>query len=123
MSTIITQADSSPITVCSLNDLVEGSGVAAKIEQNQIALFYLPADALSTNSPQVFALNNYDPIGKANVLARGIVGDVGGEPVVASPLYKQHFSLITGCCIEQPDVSVKTYKVEIFDDLVQIWLQ
>ena len=52
---------------------------------------------------------------QANVLARGIVGDVDGEPVVASPLYKQHFSLKTGACLEEPGVSVPTYRVLVAD--------
>jgi len=50
----------------------------------------------------VFAIGNYDPASDANVLSRGIVGDIGGEIVVASPIYKQHFSLITGRCLEEP---------------------
>ena len=35
--------------------------------------------------------------------SRGIVGDLQGEPVVASPIYKHHFSLITGRCLEDPE--------------------
>ena len=44
----------------------------------------------------MYAIGNYDPASDANVLARGIVGDIGGEIVVASPIYKQHFSLRHG---------------------------
>ena len=42
---------------------------------------------------QVYALDNFDPHSGANVLSRGIVGDLSGELVVASPVYKHHFSL------------------------------
>ncbi|MBX2836474.1 MAG: nitrite reductase small subunit NirD [Gammaproteobacteria bacterium] len=100
--------------ICSVEDLVANSGVCALIESNgieeQVALFYLPA-----TDKKVFALGNWDPVGKANVLSRGIVGNVGGELVIASPMYKQHFSLTTGKCIEQ-DVSVPIYPIEISGD-------
>ena len=62
---------------------------------------------------QLHALANRDPIGKANVLSRGIVGDINGELVVASPLYKQHFSLATGTCLEDKRVQLKTYRVRL----------
>lgn len=96
-------------TICSVNDLVANSGVCALIDKKgidqQVALFYLPE-----TEQKVFALGNWDPLGNANVLSRGIVGNIGDELVVASPLYKQHFSLITGQCLEE-DASVPTYKV------------
>ena len=57
--------------VCRRSDLVAGSGVCALVGAEQVALFYLPAE-----NPQVYALGNRDPIGKANVLSRGILGDV-----------------------------------------------
>jgi nitrite reductase/ring-hydroxylating ferredoxin subunit len=34
---------------------------------------------------------------------RGIIGDLQGERVIASPIYKQHFSLATGRCLEDKD--------------------
>ena len=98
--------------ICGLDDLIENSGVCALVEGEQIALFYVPA-----TEQQVFALGNWDPIGKANVLSRGIVGDIGDELVVASPLFKQHFSLLTGQCIEE-DVAVPTYPVALKGDKV-----
>jgi nitrite reductase (NADH) large subunit len=36
---------------------------------------------------------------RAHVLSRGIVGELRGERVVASPLYKHHYSLATGRCL------------------------
>ena len=44
------------------------------------------------------------------MLSRGIVGDLNGELVVASPVYKQHFSLLDGRCIEDASVSVPVYR-------------
>lgn len=101
--------------VCERSDLVAGSGVCALIGVEQVALFYLPDEI-----PQLYALGNRDPIGKANVLSRGIVGDVGGELVVASPLYKQHFSLQTGACLEEDGVRVEIYDVRLEGDKVLI---
>jgi len=101
--------------LCTTADLVENAGVPALCNGEQIALFYLPGE-----SPALYATGNWDPIGRANVLSRGIVGDVGGEPVVASPLYKQHFSLRTGQCLEEEGVSVPVYEVVIDGEQVLI---
>lgn len=101
--------------VCDKADLIENSGVCALVQDEQIAIFYLP----DTDS-KVFAISNWDPIGRANVLSRGIVGDLQGEIVVASPLYKQHFSLTTGKCIEDEHAQVKTFKVSLINDKVVI---
>ena len=38
---------------------------------------------------------------------------LGGRTVVASPLYKQHFDLATGECLEAPAQSVRTYPVRV----------
>jgi len=101
--------------VCRRDDLVPGSGVCALVDGEQVALFYLPAE-----EQQVFALANRDPIGQANVLSRGIIGEVKGQLVVASPLYKQHFSLRTGNCLEDESVQVEVYSVRLEDDNVLI---
>ncbi len=94
-------------TVCKLEDLTPYSGTCALVNGQQIALFRL--DEGST----VYAIGNYDPIGKANVLSRGLLGDIEGQPVVASPLYKQHFNLKTGECLQEAGVSVPVYTVAI----------
>ncbi len=72
-----------------------------------------------TYDDEVYALSNYDPIGRASVLARGIVGTRGGVPYVASPLYKQGFDLRSGACLDNPEgetVRVPTYDVTISAD-------
>jgi nitrite reductase (NADH) small subunit len=68
-------------------------------------------------------IDNYDPIGGANVLSRGIVGDINGELVVASPLYKQHFSLLSGRCLEDDSVQVSVYQARLEGDAVIVMLQ
>ncbi len=98
--------------LCGTRDLVANSGVCALHNEQQIALFYLP-----DTEEKIFGLGNWDPLGKANVISRGIVGSVGDELVVASPLYKQHFSLKTGACLEE-EVSLPVYAVAIEDQNV-----
>jgi NAD(P)H-dependent nitrite reductase small subunit len=99
--------------VCRLDDIVPYTGVCALVEGRQIALFRLGDDTL-------YAIDNYDPFSKANVLSRGIVGDHKGEVVVASPVYKQHFSLASGQCLEEPAVSVAVFSVGLEGDVVWI---
>lgn len=101
--------------LCEKSDLIANAGVCALYNDEQIALFYIP-----DHSPSVFAVSNHDPIGKANVLSRGIVGDLQTKLVVASPLYKQHFELATGLCLEDKTVNIKTYAVSLIDDKVVI---
>ncbi|KTF05350.1 nitrite reductase (NAD(P)H) small subunit [marine sediment metagenome] len=95
--------------VCETKDLVTNSGVCALVDSQQVALFCLKIKG----ETQVFAISNYDPIGKANVLYRGLLGSIGGAPVVASPLYKEHYFLETGLCKEHDDVSVTAYPVKV----------
>lgn len=92
--------------VCSTADLVPECGIAVWTSAGPVAIFYLPH-----RLPALFAIGHFDPISGVNVLARGITGDIRGEPVVASPLYKQHFSLLTGRCLEDEAVRVPVYRV------------
>jgi len=94
--------------VCALDQLIPNAGVAALLGDQQVALFYLPDEP-----EQLFAIGNYDPLGDANVLSRGIVGNIGERLVVASPLYKQHFDLRTGECVEDDTACVPTFGVRI----------
>jgi nitrite reductase (NADH) small subunit len=87
--------------ICRLDDILPDSGVCALVGDAEVAIFRV--------DDRVFAIGNRDPFSRANVLSRGIVGDLNGELVVASPVYKQHFSLVTGRCIEDASVSVPVY--------------
>jgi len=40
--------------------------------------------------------------------------------VVASPVYKQHFSLTTGQCLEDPAVMIDTFAVRIDQGTVMV---
>lgn len=99
--------------VCPLEDIVPNSGVCALVSGRQVAVFRVADD-------RVYALSNHDPFSKANVLSRGIVGDIKGELVVASPVYKQHFSLATGQCIEDEAVKVTSFAARVSNGIVEV---
>ena len=94
------------VKVCKVHDIPVNLGVGALVKGEQVALFHLPTG-------EIYALGNFDPFSEANVLSRGIVCSVGERPAVASPLYKQHFDLTSGECLEKPEVAVKAYSVRI----------
>jgi nitrite reductase (NADH) large subunit len=100
------------VGICDLTAVLPDMGVCALVNGRQIAVFRC-ADA-------VFAIDNHDPASDANVLSRGLVGDVKGERVVASPLYKQHYSLMTGRCLEDSSMSVNVYPARVLDG--RIWV-
>ena len=101
-------------TICALADVTPNAGICALFEGQQVAIFH------SAITGGVYAIDNYDPIGEANVLSRGIMGSIGDELVVASPLYKQHYSLLTGHCLEEETAQVKVYKVRVQQDQIQL---
>lgn len=100
--------------ICKESELNPFMGVRALLQGTQIAIFKI------RDSDEVFAIDAVDPFSGAAVLSRGIVGDIGGELVVASPIYKQHFSLRTGSCLEDKTVSVRIYPIRIRDGYVQL---
>ncbi|WP_447920407.1 nitrite reductase small subunit NirD [Achromobacter aegrifaciens] len=102
--------------VCRRQDLVPHSGVVALVDGMQIALFYVPQPA----GDGVYAIENRDPKSGANVIGRGLVGHVGGELVVASPLYKQHFRLADGLCVQYPEQRLRTWPARFNGDAVEI---
>ncbi len=106
------------ISVCNEDDLVIGSGVCALLENagkaEQVALFR------ETRDGPVYAISNYDPIGDANVMSRGIIGSIGTKIVVASPLSKQHYCLESGQCVEDETVSVRAWSARITAGKVQL---
>jgi len=106
-------ADARWAAVCRLEDIVPNTGVCALVDGRQVAVFRL-------NDNSVYAIDNRDPFSRANVLSRGIVGDLKGELVVASPVYKQHFSLTTGQCLEDPGVRVAVFPVRIDGDAILV---
>lgn len=100
------------IEICHLDDITPNTGVGAIVEDQQIALFRVG------HEKRVYALSNQDPFSQAFVMSRGILGDLQGERVVASPIYKQHFSLATGRCLEDKNQKLLVFPSKIEDGRV-----
>lgn len=99
--------------VCMVDRLIPGRGAAAKVAGSQVAVFRLA-------SGEVLVIDDLDPFSGAHVLSRGIVGDVDGEPTVASPVYKQRFSLRTGACIDEPGVTIGTWRARVHNGRIEV---
>jgi nitrite reductase (NADH) small subunit len=84
------------LDVCHVTRLTPELGAAILAGDVQIAIFRLADD-------RVFAVQNLDPFSGASVMSRGITGSRGDEPTIASPIYKQVFSLETGECLVTMD--------------------
>jgi NAD(P)H-dependent nitrite reductase small subunit len=83
----------------------------------QVALFYLPG-----HEQALYAIDNRDPRSGANIIGRGLVGSLQGELVVAAPLYKQHFSLQDGRCLEDAAQQLRVWPVRVVAGQVEIGL-
>ncbi len=117
--------------VCAIDDILPDTGVCALVEQQQVAIFRIGErqcggvhkesdDGDDDSGRMVFAIANIDPYAHASVLSRGLVGSLGDRLVVASPLYKHHFDLRTGECLESP-----VHRVQCFDVRVErghVWI-
>jgi NAD(P)H-dependent nitrite reductase large subunit/NAD(P)H-dependent nitrite reductase small subunit len=113
--TILTNAVSpNVVDICALDDILPDTGVCAYLDGRQVAVFRVG------EGDKVCAIGNYDANSGANVLSRGLVGDLDGRLVVASPIYKQHFDLRTGECVEEPTASVRAYAAKVVNGRVQV---
>ncbi len=99
--------------VCAFDEIVPDTGVCALLNGRQVAVFRV-------GDEQLFAIDNYDPNSNAAVLSRGLVGSLGGRIVVASPIYKHHFDLQTGECLEAPAHSVSSFPVRVENGTVWV---
>lgn len=107
------RAEPTWVRVCPYERLLPERGVCALVGHEQVAIFRL-------HDGQLHALSNHDPVARANVLSRGIVGTRGGTPTVVSPLYKQVYALDTGACLDQPGLRVPMWRVRVRDGAVEI---
>lgn len=99
--------------VCYLDDIFDGGGVCALVDGEQVALLRV--------GEEVFGLENLDPFSGANVISRGLTGDLAGQLVVASPVYKQHFNLRSGRCLEDEAVSLRSWPCGVLDG--RVWVE
>ncbi|MGK3141100.1 nitrite reductase large subunit NirB [Pantoea sp. C2G6] len=98
--------------VCTLESIPPQAGIGARLGSERVALFRF-GDAL-------YALEDREPGSEASVLSRGILGDVGGEPVVISPLYKQRIRLRDGQSLDNPQQQLRCWPVKL--EAGQVWL-
>jgi NAD(P)H-dependent nitrite reductase small subunit len=82
----------------------------------QIAVFHVAAE------DRWYATQNLCPHKRELVLARGLVGDQGGEPKVACPLHKKTFSLHSGSCLSGDAPDIATFPVRVVNGEVLVEL-
>lgn len=104
--------ESSWRTICDVADIAPNTGVAALVDGQHVAVFNFKGE--------IYSLGNHDPYSGANVLSRGILGDAGGRPKVASPLFKQAFCLETGVSLDDESVRVPAHPSRVVDGRVEI---
>lgn len=117
LNAVLTEVDTTWRTVCARNDLVPNSGVVAWLDGAQIALFFLPDEE---GGGRVFAVDNRDPRSGANIIGRGLIANLANKLVVAAPLYKQHFGLEDGVCVETPDERLRVWPARLRGDHVEV---
>ncbi len=100
--------------ICPLSENAPNTGVCALVEGQQVAIFRVGSGS------NILAISNYDPFSKVFVLSKGIMGDRNGIPKVASPIYKQNFSLLTEQCLDDETVSIPTFTARVVDQRVQV---
>ena len=100
-------------TVCKVDEILPNTGVCALVEDRHVAVFRV-------GQADFYAIDNVDPKSGASVLCRGLLGNLGEHTVVASPLYKNHFDLATGECLEAPEHSVRTHPVRMEGEQVLV---
>ena len=96
--------------------LTPDRAVAALVDGVQVAVVRLATGSLH-------AVDNVDPCSGAAVLSRGIVGDAGGVPTLASPLYKQRFDLATGTCLDADVAPLGVHEIAAVHGIVFIRLR
>jgi nitrite reductase (NADH) small subunit len=109
------------VAVCTKKQLIPERGVAVLVRDQQVALFRITNP---DGADFVYAVGHRDPFADANVIARGIVGSVGGGDVqrdtVASPMFKHVFDLATGECLTDPSGRLPVYRTWIAGGVVYV---
>ena len=102
------------IEVCPLERLIPGRGVAALLPDGRQIAVYLLYDG------SVHALCNIDPIARAAVMSRGLVGDRGGVPVAISPIGKQAYALEDGRGVDDESYGLSVFPARGVDGTVLV---
>ncbi len=98
--------------VCLAAHLNQYTGVCVLVEGHQIALFSV--------EDKIYALDEFDPFSQAHVISRSRVCYLNERPVLASPVYQQHFDLETGLCCEDPSLRIHVYPVKTLFGQVEV---
>ncbi|WP_416412290.1 nitrite reductase large subunit NirB [Pantoea sp. App145] len=98
--------------ICDEAAIPPAAGVGARLGQQRVALFRFGS--------AIYALEDIEPGTQASVLSRGILGDVAGEPVVISPLYKQRIRLRDGQSLDNPQLQLRCWPVRVEGG--KVWL-
>jgi len=99
--------------VIDLAELPVDRAVCALVEGEQVAL-------VRTSDGGLYAVGNYDPIGRAMVMSRGVVGSRGGRDVLVSPLHKQAYDLTTGECLDKDGYWLPVHEVRVVEGMVEV---
>jgi nitrite reductase (NADH) large subunit len=87
--------------------------VAVRVDEQSVAV-------LRTSTGVLAAVGNTDPFSGADVMSRGLVGNVAGRTTLASPMYKQRFDVETGECLDDPGTSLPVFGVREIDGRIEI---
>lgn len=98
------------IAVCPVNRLIPGRGVAALLPDGRQVAVYLLDDG------GVHALCNIDPVARAAVMSRGLVGDRAGVPSIISPIGKQAYALHDGHSLDDPTRGLSVFPARVESD-------
>jgi len=102
--------------ICHIDEILPNMGRCALFGEEQVAIFKV----IEMGKQKLYAINNFCPFSDANTISRGIVGNLADKIVIASPLYKQHFDLHNGQCLEDEEVMIKTYSVRMVGETIQL---
>lgn len=103
-------------TICPESRFEPERGVAALLDSHPIAIFRID----DADESRFYAVDHIDPKTQTPTIARGIVGSANGTPIVAAPLLKQRYDLVTGECLSDSDLELATYAVRVHEGLVQV---
>ena len=101
--------------VLDFDALPENRAVCVLVQGEQVAL-------VRTGQGDVYAVGNFDPIGQAMVMSRGIVGSRAGRDVLVSPLHKQAYDLQTGQCLDADGHRLHVHEVRVVAGTVHVAL-
>ena len=98
--------------ICDAEAIPPSAGIGARLGTQRVALFRF--------GEAIYALEDREPGTQASVLSRGLLGDVAGEPVVISPLYKQRVRLRDGQSLDNAEHQLRCWPVRVEGG--KVWL-